>query len=181
MIGRSAIVIAIFFLRFTGTCTPYLLYNITIYGGTEFSFLSVYGERTSLDFLIYQVTSPFSLSVIFFFPVFDIVKFVAMIAKLVCCVLLVSNAFAALECSTTITPTNSIKPSVASGYRAVLVATGLTEPRSIKFDTAGNLLVVESGRGIISLVFRDDNDTCLSVRSKKTVIQNSNVNTHSKS
>lgn len=104
-----------------------------------------------------------------------------MIAKLSCCILLVSGAFAALECSTTITPTNSIKPSVASGYRAALVATGLTKPRSIKFDTLGNLLVVESGKGITSLVFRDDNNTCLSVRSNKRVIQNSDVNTHSKS
>ena len=40
-------------------------------------------------------------------------------------------------CSTTLTPTMSIQPTVASGYQMALVATGLTKPRSIEFDSAG--------------------------------------------
>ena len=79
------------------------------------------------------------------------------------------------SCSTTLTPTKSIKPSVASGYRAALVATGLTDPRSLQFDNAGNLLVVQQGAGIESLQLQDDGGTCVSVKSKKTVVQASAV------
>ncbi len=79
------------------------------------------------------------------------------------------------SCSTTLTPTNSIKPSIASGYQAALVATGLTDPRSIEFDNAGNLLVVQAGAGIESLQLQDDGGTCVSVKSKKTVVHASAV------
>ena len=79
------------------------------------------------------------------------------------------------SCSTTLTPTKSIKPSIASGYRAALVATGLTDPRSLQFDNAGNLLVVQAGAGIESLQLQDDGGTCVSVKSKKTVVQASAV------
>src|SRR5271168_2796440 len=58
------------------------------------------------------------------------------------------------SCSTTLTPANSVQPSVASGYRAQLIATGLSSPRSIQFDKAGNLLVVEqkNGDGSVSVL-----------------------------
>ena len=82
---------------------------------------------------------------------------------------------ASSSCSTTLTPTNSIKPSIASGYRVALVATGLTDPRSIEFDSAGNLLVVQAGAGIESLQLQDNGGTCVSVKSKKTVVQASAV------
>lgn len=81
----------------------------------------------------------------------------------------------ASSCSTTLTPTNSIKPSVASGYQAALVATGLTDPRSIEFDSSGNLLVVQAGAGIESLQLQDNGGTCISVKSKKTVVSASAV------
>jgi len=76
----------------------------------------------------------------------------------------------ASSCSTTLTPTKAVKPTIASGYRMALVATGLTSPRSIHFDTAGNLLVVQSGAGIANLAFQDDGGTCLTVRTMKTVV-----------
>lgn len=79
------------------------------------------------------------------------------------------------SCSTTLTPTDSIKPSVASGYRAALVATGLTDPRSIEFDSSGNLLVVQAGAGVESLQLQDNGGTCVTVKSKKTVVQASSV------
>ena len=79
------------------------------------------------------------------------------------------------SCSTTLTPTNSVKPTVASGYRMALVATGLTKPRSIQFDTAGNLLVVQSGVGIANLAFQDNGGTCLTIKKVKTVISASAV------
>lgn len=82
----------------------------------------------------------------------------------------------ASNCSTTLTPTNSVKPTVAAGYRMALVATGLTDPRSIEFDSAGNLLVAEAGSGITNLAFQDDGGTCLIVKTKKTVINASGLN-----
>ena len=81
----------------------------------------------------------------------------------------------ASSCSKTLTPARSIQPTMASGYRMALVATGLTKPRSIQFDSAGNLLVVESGAGIANLAFQDDGGTCLSVKTKKTVVDASEV------
>ena len=79
------------------------------------------------------------------------------------------------SCSTTLTPTNSIKPSVASGYEVALVATGLTKPRSIQFDSSGNLLVVQAGSGIESLQLQDNGGTCVNVKSKKTIVSSNGV------
>lgn len=79
------------------------------------------------------------------------------------------------SCSTTLTPTNSIKPSIASGYRAALVATGLTSPRSIQFDASGNLLVVEQSTGLTSLHFDDNGGACVSVKSQKVVVEATNL------
>lgn len=78
-------------------------------------------------------------------------------------------------CSVTLTPTNSITPNVASGYRMAVVATGLTKPRSIRFDSKGNLLVVQQGAGIVNLAFTDHGGTCLSVNKMQTVIKNGSV------
>lgn len=89
--------------------------------------------------------------------------------------LYVSGAAAASTCSASLKPTKSIKPSVASGYEVALVATGLAKPRSIAFDTLGNLLVVEADQGIVNLVFQDDGGTCLRVKSKRKVISNSDA------
>lgn len=79
-------------------------------------------------------------------------------------------------CPTTLTPANSVQPSVASGYRAQLIATGLSSPRSIRFDKAGNLLVIEqkNGNGSLSaLTLQDDGGTCLSVTSHTTLVTQS--------
>lgn len=81
-----------------------------------------------------------------------------------------SPVIAQSSCSTSLTPTNSIKPSVASGYQAALVATGLTKPRSLQFDSSGNLLVVEAGKGISSHQLQDDGGICVSVKSSKDVV-----------
>ena len=79
-------------------------------------------------------------------------------------------------CSTSLTPTNSIKPSVASGYQAAVVATGVSNPRSIAFDSSGNLLVIQSGSGIASLQLQDNGGTCVSVKTKKIVLEASTLN-----
>ncbi|KAI4214562.1 MAG: hypothetical protein LQ351_002979 [Letrouitia transgressa] len=79
-------------------------------------------------------------------------------------------------CSTTLTPSNDIKPTAASGYRFGLVATGLTKPRSIVFDPTGGLLVLQSGEGVTRLSFQDGGGTCLSVATKKNVLQDRDLN-----
>jgi glucose/arabinose dehydrogenase len=80
-------------------------------------------------------------------------------------------------CATVLTPSYS-PPVVAKGWKAQLVATGLTSPRGIKFDTNGGLLVIEQGVGLSRLTFIDNGGTCLSVQSNKTVIADKEVGFH---
>jgi glucose/arabinose dehydrogenase len=61
-------------------------------------------------------------------------------------------------------------PVLSNGWSAQLVAQGLTKPRGIAFDTAGNLLVVQQGSGIVHLAFNDGGTTCLEVAKKTTLI-----------
>ena len=73
------------------------------------------------------------------------------------------------SCSNPIAPSGSIKPSLASGYQAQVVATGLSKPRGLKFDTAGNLLVVEQGSGDLTALSLREDGGCVSVASSTTV------------
>ena len=66
-------------------------------------------------------------------------------------------------------------PIVADGWEASLIVDGLKGPRSILFDSSGNLLVVESGHGVVNLAFNDNGGTCLTVASKKTLVNSTNV------
>ncbi|OAP55167.1 hypothetical protein AYL99_10867 [Fonsecaea erecta] len=67
-------------------------------------------------------------------------------------------------------PSGSIQVSLASGYRMQVVATGLSKPRGILLDNAGNLLVVEQGRGVISAhTLNEDNAGCITVTSTEDV------------
>lgn len=67
------------------------------------------------------------------------------------------------------------KPVVGAGYVAQLVVTGLSRPRSIKFDGNGALLVVQQGQGIQRITFNDNGATCLSVKDNKELISASEV------
>ena len=98
-------------------------------------------------------------------------------AALLCLGAIVAPAFAqsSSSCSLNLTPTNSIKPSIASGYQAAVVATGLTRPRSIKFDSAGNLLVLQAGVGISRIELQDNGVTCIGVKNQKSLVQSSGV------
>lgn len=62
--------------------------------------------------------------------------------------------------------------SLASGWKATKVAGGLTSPRSIQFDTAGNMLVVQSGKGIS--YHKMGTDGCVS--STKMLLSQNNLN-----
>jgi len=81
----------------------------------------------------------------------------------------------AQQCSGNPTPTNSIQTSLAAGYAAQVVATGLTKPRSVEFDSQGNLLVLEQYRGLSSHVLKDNGGVCVTFQSSKDLIVDSNV------
>ncbi|KAK3725047.1 hypothetical protein LTR37_000557 [Vermiconidia calcicola] len=80
----------------------------------------------------------------------------------------------ASSCSSTLS--SAATPSVAPGYVARLVANGLTDPRGIKFDSEGALLVVESEKGITALTLEDAGGGCISESSRKTVIADQDLN-----
>jgi glucose/arabinose dehydrogenase len=63
-------------------------------------------------------------------------------------------------------------PSLASGWKATKVLGGLTSPRSIVFDSNGNMLVVQSGKGIS--IHAIDANGC--VTSSKMLISQNNLN-----
>jgi len=79
------------------------------------------------------------------------------------------------QCSGNPTPTNSIQTSLAAGYAAQVVATGLNRPRSLEFDAQGNLLVLEQSRGLSSHVLRDNGGVCVTVQASKDLIVDRNV------
>ena len=85
-----------------------------------------------------------------------------------------ANAQSSSSCSATLTASYPA-PSVALGYTARLIANNLTRPRSIHFDIAGHLLVVEGGRGISALTLTDGGGSCLSVANKESVVADTAV------
>lgn len=84
------------------------------------------------------------------------------------------SSIAAASCSPTLSASHAA-PSVADGYVARLVANNLTAPRGIKFDSQGALLVVEQGVGVTALSLVDAGQDCLSVGSRKMVINDTTV------
>jgi hypothetical protein len=50
-----------------------------------------------------------------------------------------------------------------------VVATGLSKPRGILLDQAGNLLVVEQGRGVVSAHTLEDQNGCVSISGSSDV------------
>ncbi|OCL01287.1 Auxilliary activities family 12 protein [Glonium stellatum] len=89
--------------------------------------------------------------------------------------LVCAQTSSAPACSTTIKPKNAT-PSVASGWEARVVATGLTKPRGIIFDSSGHLLVVQQGKGIGSLSLTDNGGACVIAGQPMDVILDSTLN-----
>lgn len=79
------------------------------------------------------------------------------------------------SCGVNPAPTNGIKAVAAPGYHFSVVANGLTNPRSIQFDDAGNLLVLQVGQGIVSLRLDDAGGICVWAPWKRTVVSNTAV------
>ena len=67
-------------------------------------------------------------------------------------------------------PSGSIRPSVASGYNLQVVATGLSDPRGVAFDSQGHLLVVEQETGVISSHVISDSNGCVTAGQSTNVV-----------
>ncbi|KAF2704490.1 soluble quino protein glucose dehydrogenase [Pleomassaria siparia CBS 279.74] len=80
----------------------------------------------------------------------------------------------ATACSSTIAPRYT--PLVASGYSVQVVASGLSAPRGIIFDSEGHLLVVQQGYGISSLNLTDDGGACVRAGEPTDVIRDDAFN-----
>ncbi len=70
------------------------------------------------------------------------------------------------------TATSRYKLTAAAGWKYTLLATGLSKPRSLVFDTEGHLLVLEAGKGLTAHTIGANG--CISA--SKTVIQNTQLN-----
>lgn len=92
-----------------------------------------------------------------------------------CWVGLASLASAQASCSTSVAAKYPA-PSVAPGYQARLVASNLTKPRGLTFDSQGHLLVVEQQSGVVALTLHDDGGTCVTEASRKVVSNDTSLN-----
>ena len=83
---------------------------------------------------------------------------------------------ASAQSSCPLSPSGNVKPSVASGYKWQVVATGLARPRGLAFDDRGRLLVIESDSGDLSAhTLTEDGGGCVTVNSSKTVVEGMSV------
>ncbi|KAL1895488.1 hypothetical protein Sste5346_005296 [Sporothrix stenoceras] len=88
---------------------------------------------------------------------------------------LLSTVSADSVCPTILNPSYDY-PIVGEGWTAQLIASGLTSPRRLLFDSNGSLLVVEAGKGIARLTLTDHGGTCLVVADKTTIVSNTDLN-----
>jgi glucose/arabinose dehydrogenase len=79
---------------------------------------------------------------------------------------------AAQNCTSSVKASTS--PVATKGFEWDIIATNLSTPRGIIFDSQGRLLIVQSGTGIIALTL--SNVSCGIVTESKDVILNSSLN-----
>jgi glucose/arabinose dehydrogenase len=80
----------------------------------------------------------------------------------------------AAPCPSSIAPAHGA-PSVAPGFRVQVVANNLRDPRSLQFDSAGGLLVVEQGHGISRLTLTGDGACVRQTGATQSVVENDKV------
>ncbi|WEW56085.1 hypothetical protein PRK78_001520 [Emydomyces testavorans] len=80
----------------------------------------------------------------------------------------VAVAVAQTSCAVTLAPSST--PVAADGYSVRVIAQGLRQPRSLQFDSKGNLLVVQSSQGISNFRIKDNGGTCLEIGEKVDLI-----------
>ncbi|KAJ3465243.1 hypothetical protein MRS44_005901 [Fusarium solani] len=91
------------------------------------------------------------------------------------CISLVS-AQSSGQCKINSLKTSYAAPVAADGWSYRLVATELSRPRGILFDTEGALIVVDTGVGLVHLELEDQGRTCLRVRKKTVLLENEDLN-----
>lgn len=96
-------------------------------------------------------------------------------ARLAILAILFAAVAAAKTCEINTLNVSYPAPVVAAGWEYRLVATNLTRPRSILFDKDGGLLVLDSGVGVVRLELQDEGETCVSVKKKTILVENSDV------
>jgi hypothetical protein len=84
------------------------------------------------------------------------------------------TALAATDCPSNLSSAYPT-PIIADGWSFQLVATGLSSPRGILFDSNGGLLVVQQGVGVIYLALSDDGNGCVGVSKTTTLINSTAV------
>lgn len=83
----------------------------------------------------------------------------------------------ASACPSPIAPKNAA-PSVASGFRVEVVASGLRDPRGIMFDSSGGLLVLEQSHGVSRLKLSGDGACVKAEGDVQRVVENEDVSAH---
>lgn len=84
-----------------------------------------------------------------------------------------ASASASASACATLSPKNPA-PSMASGWRASVVASNLTSPRVVVFDGEGGLLVSESGVGISRITFEGEGE-CVGAGRRELLLDNEEV------
>lgn len=92
--------------------------------------------------------------------------------RLAQCVILLSLVHAQTTCNSALQAQTS--PVAFNGFAWDIIATNVSEARGIIFDSRGRLLVVQQGTGITALTL--SNETCATLSSMTTVLQNSSLN-----
>jgi glucose/arabinose dehydrogenase len=78
----------------------------------------------------------------------------------------------AQNCTSSIKPITT--PAAAAGFEWDIIATNVSTPRGIIFDSQGRLLIVQSGTGILALSL--SNNSCSIITQSTTVIANTSLN-----
>jgi hypothetical protein len=86
--------------------------------------------------------------------------------------LLVSAAAAQKGCPAKFTSKTG-DPNMSNGFTARVIGNGFNNPRSLLFDSAGHLLVVEKGRGITAVTL--DGGDCVNIVGRTSVVADSTV------
>ncbi|KAM6527696.1 hypothetical protein FALCPG4_008745 [Fusarium falciforme] len=76
------------------------------------------------------------------------------------------------QCSINDLETSYPGPVAADGWAYRLIASDLSRPRGILFDTEDALLVVEQGTGLVHLEFEDQGRACLRMYRQTTLLEN---------
>jgi glucose/arabinose dehydrogenase len=79
------------------------------------------------------------------------------------------------ECSIEEIRSSYPTPDVSDGWGFRVVASELTRPRSILFDSDGALILLDVGSGILHIDLDDQGDTCVGVSKQTTLLENEDV------